>query len=96
MKAIAVQAVFLIGVIAIFMFFLIAVFIGWNNSSKIVTNQATCSAKKLSYCSSLVNQGEESTFKWDDKEPKGCDQYGISAPSSAECCKLVSGGILCK
>jgi len=82
-KAIAVQAVFLIGVIAIFLFFIAAIFWGWIDTTKLGTSQATCSAKRISYCAGFT--GDKKPFDWSNKEPLNCDQFNIVKPDD-QCC----------
>lgn len=81
MKAIAIHAVFLMGVIAISLFFIVAIFWGWIDVTKYSTSEATCRANKVSFCSALVSG--TSAPNWND----GCSAYGINKPtSSQECC----------
>ncbi len=96
-KAIAVQAVFLIGVIAISLFFISAIFFGWIDTTKFGTSQASCTAKKTSYCSGLINSDKE-PFAWDEKEPTDCGREGIeiSQPTKAECCSTYGKGLKCE
>ncbi len=82
-KAIAVQAVFLIGVIAITLFFIVAIFWGWIGTTKFGTGQASCTAKRISYCGGFV--GGKPPFDWNTKEPTGCEQYNIVKPDD-QCC----------
>ncbi|MBI2547561.1 MAG: hypothetical protein HYW23_03895 [Candidatus Aenigmarchaeota archaeon] len=84
-KAVAVQAIFLIAVIAITLLFVLAIFWGWIDTTKLGTSQATCSAKKVSYCSSILNDRPK-PFVWNTKEPINCDQFGIKKPiNKADC-----------
>ena len=85
-KAIAVQAIFLIGVIAIFLFFLIAIFWGWIDTTKLGTSQASCTAKRISYCAELL-KNRDPPFDWNSKQPTNCDQFGIYKPDSKNDCK---------
>ena len=82
-KAIAVQAVFLIAVIAITIFFIVGIFWGWIDTTKFGTSQATCAVKRISYCSGF--KGNKPPFDWNTKEPTGCEQYGITQPND-KCC----------
>lgn len=84
MKAIAVQAVFLIGVIAIFLFFMAAIFWGWIGVTKDTTSKASCDAHKISYCSGLI---AGKTPDWNS----GCG----TKPSIDECCKGAIKGTRC-
>ncbi|MBU5537460.1 MAG: hypothetical protein QW818_01460 [Candidatus Aenigmatarchaeota archaeon] len=86
LKSIAVQAVFLIAVIAISLFFIVAIFWGWIDTTKFGTSEASCAAKKTSYCSSLLNN-RPPPFDWDKKEPTDCEQFGITKPNTKEDCK---------
>lgn len=88
-KAIAVQAVFLVGVIAIFLFFIAAIFWGWADTTKFTTSKASCEASRVSYCSALMNGVKPE--KWDD----GCGQYEINEPSLPECCSGPTKGSKC-
>ena len=81
MKAIAVQAIFLIGVIVIFLFFIVAIFWGWIDTTKFVTSQATCTANRISYCSALSSNTK--LPDWDD----ACSDYKIYKPSSVQDCQ---------
>ncbi len=86
-KAIAVQAIFLIGVIAIFLLFIVALFWGWIDTTKLGTNEASCTAKRVSYCSGLLND-KDPLFDWEKKEPLSCDQFGIRKPDNKDDCKI--------
>lgn len=94
-KAIAVQAVFLIAVIAIFLFFLVGIFWGWINTIEMGTSQATCSAKRIGYCTEWATNKKEPTW-WFTKEPLDCarENIGISKPSCTEC-KSIAPNIQC-
>lgn len=80
LKAIAVQAVFLIAVIAISLFFIVAIFWNWIDTTKFGTSEATCKANWIGCCSVLI--GGAGDCKWDS----ACSQYNINQPSLKECC----------
>lgn len=80
MKAIAVQAVFLIAVIAISLFFIVAIFWGWIDTTKFGTNEATCKASWIGCCSSLISGTGK--CEWDS----GCGEFDINQPTLCECC----------
>lgn len=80
-KAIAVQAVFLIGVIAITLFFIAGIFWQWISSTKGIVSDAACRANYNSCCAALVN-GIKKTCEWDS----GCSQYNIDQPTLSACC----------
>lgn len=79
-KAIAVQAIFLIAVIAISLFFLVAIFWGWIDTTKFTTSQATCTTARIGCCSELTSGTGK--CKWDSD----CSQYNIKEPTKDECC----------
>jgi len=81
-KAIAVQAVFLIAVIAISLFFMVAIFWGWIDTTKFGTNEATCKAKRIGCCSALVSGTGK--CEWNT----ACSQYNVIQPTLEECCNL--------
>ncbi|MBI2005162.1 MAG: hypothetical protein HYS80_00155 [Candidatus Aenigmarchaeota archaeon] len=90
-KAVATQAVFLVGVIAILFFFITAIFFGWIKGTKIVTTQATCVVKQRSYCSEWSVAGKEPDW-WGEREPKNCESadFQITKPSCNDCKKIYS------
>ena len=94
-KAIAVQAVFLIAVIAISLFFIVAIFWGWIDTTKFGTGQATCTAKATSYCGDWARNKERPGW-WATKEPIDCsrEDIKITEPSCEEC-KQKIGYIKC-
>ena len=95
-KAIAVQAVFLIGVIAITLFFIVAIFWGWIDTTELGTSQATCTAKKVSYCGEWASNKKEPNW-WATKEPTDCDREDIkiSKPTCNDC-KSITPTIECQ
>ena len=83
-KAVAIQAVFLVGVIAIFLFFIIMILAQWINVSDLGGGKAGCTAKLYNYCSGLVSRGKP-PYSW----PSECNQYDVSEPSKTDCCQLL-------
>lgn len=81
-KAIAVQAVFLIGVIAIFLFFMVAIFSQWTGITKSTVSEATCTSAKIGCCSALTS-GVKEKCDWNDE----CSQYNIKQPASKNDCR---------
>lgn len=77
-KAIAVQAIFLIGVIAIFLFFIVGIFAKWIDITKLGTGKAACSIQKISYCRDFVKDKEG---KWE--ELQDCER----PTDKGECCQ---------
>ncbi len=78
-KAVAVQAVFMIGVIAITLFFIVAIFAQWIDITKWGANEAACTAKKTSYCSNWIVRSQ--CTKWEVE----CG----TVPSREQCCTEV-------
>ncbi|MEK6909819.1 MAG: hypothetical protein AABW61_01950 [Candidatus Aenigmatarchaeota archaeon] len=89
-KAIAVQAVFMIAVIAIFLFFLVGIFSQWTGITKSTVNEAACTSAKIGCCSALIS-GAKKTCEWDS----GCSQYKIEQPDITSCCKEGFRSIRC-
>ena len=78
-KAIAIQAVFLIGVIGIFLFFIVSIFWGWIDTTKFATSEATCTASKIGYCSALTSKTK--LPEWNND----CSKYNINKPVESDC-----------
>ncbi|MBI1978661.1 MAG: hypothetical protein HYS62_01205 [Candidatus Aenigmarchaeota archaeon] len=81
-KAIAVQAIFLIAVIAISLFFIVAIFWGWIDTTEFATNEASCRAARIGCCSALTS-GTKDSCDWDS----ACSEYGVSMPTLQSCCE---------
>ncbi|MBI2084099.1 MAG: hypothetical protein HYT70_00590 [Candidatus Aenigmarchaeota archaeon] len=78
-KAVAVQAVFIVGVIAITFFFIIAIFAQWIDVSNFGSKEAGCYSKRLAYCSNWIVRGQ--CPKWDQE----CE----GVPTRDQCCTEV-------
>jgi len=89
-KAVAVQAIFLIGVIIITLTFTLAVFAGWVKLHGAIANPLTCKIKFLDYC--IKWKKTEFTGKppydWKEEAP-GCTENGIPEPTDASCKDLL-------
>jgi len=89
MKAVAPEAIFMVGAIAIFLFFIIATFFGWAETTGTVTTFASCNAKKIGYCSEWTAKKNEPGW-WGSKEPLDCERSDIkiSKPICNDCKKI--------
>ncbi len=85
MKAVAVQAVFLIAVIMIFLFFVAALFFQWIEWTDESTNSFSCNAKMISFCSDWRKEGKDPGW-WESKGPN-CDEF-VTKPSSIDDCPV--------
>jgi hypothetical protein len=89
-KAVAAHALVLIvmiGFFAIVAFFVLSV---WLEGTNIETNKATCTFKKVQYCTDWkVNNYDTAPWVWEDRPPKGCEVAGIEIkkPTSAADCR---------
>ncbi len=90
-KAIAVEAVFLIGVISIFIFFVVNIFFKWIDTTNMAVNEGTCTSKRISFCADWARQcaGKDSCTTspdwWSTKAPTGCEKYNIPQPDCKTC-----------
>jgi len=91
-KAVAVDAVSLIVIIAAFLFFTVAVFLGWINVQNLEANRASCAAKLLNYCTEWWKKQFQSVpYNWAEQPPKGCEQQPINVgqPTLDDCKSLL-------
>ena len=95
-KAIAVHAVFLIGVISIFLFFVVGILFIWIDTSKLATSFASCTQKRLSYCTDWSLSGNKPDW-WGTKDPKGCESSDINIPEPTcpQCRDLTKANLKC-
>ncbi|MHA1828278.1 MAG: hypothetical protein ACTSX6_06480 [Candidatus Heimdallarchaeaceae archaeon] len=88
MKAIALQAVFLLVVIGLIIGATLIVFWKWLGAQS-EPNEMTCKLKLRSYCSQVVGGKNPD---WSSFEPKGCEPFigysDTSPPSEDECKEL--------
>lgn len=90
-KAIAVHTLFLIGVIAFFLIFIIGIFFQWIDTTNIASNQATCTLKKISFCSEWVRTGSTpNSDTWEKKSPD------CGTRPDCDACKSITQGSLCR
>jgi len=86
MRGVSTEAIFVIVVLGMIIMAGIVVFWRWISSQK-EASEASCKAKQLSYCISLVNN---ENVEWENIAPKeGCEKFGISKPTKEECQKLI-------
>jgi len=76
---------------AMFFFFTIIVFWQWISRSGIQTNQATCTAKLLNFCTRWYKYGfaDDKKPDWDAIKPENCEEVGISEPDAETCKNLI-------
>ncbi|MCH8004182.1 MAG: hypothetical protein IH934_06150 [Nanoarchaeota archaeon] len=84
-KAVAVQTIFLIGVISIIVLFVVALLFQWADTTNIGVSKASYTAKKISYCSSILNN-RNPPFDWNTKAPHGCEEFDITEPKYKNDC----------
>lgn len=82
LKGIAVQAIFLIAVIAISLFFMVAIFWGWIDTTKFGVSEATCKADWIGCCSALISGTGKCELD------SACSEYNIKQPTLEDCCNL--------
>lgn len=69
-------------IIALFLFF------KWATPSAIEATFATCTMKKLAYCTDWgANDYGKTPWNWYDKPPNKCEEFGMEKPTSMEDCK---------
>lgn len=91
MKAIAVHALFLIVVMGMITFFLLILFWRYIKIGEIKATEVSCRIKLTNYCEKWIRDKKD-PGDWHEIEPKtGCDEFGISRPTSLEECKRLFG-----
>lgn len=91
-RAIAMDAVSLVVIIALLLFVSAAVVIGWINVQNLQASQAACSAKLVGYCSEWsLNNFQNVPYNWNTQSPTDCDKdpIKISQPSLQQCKNLI-------
>jgi hypothetical protein len=92
-KAVAIHATGLVIIFAITLFVAIVVFIKWMDITKTQANQATCTAKLMSFCIDWWKA--DSSFKtgkptdWSSRAPQNCEQFNIKEPTAEDCKRIV-------
>ena len=87
-KAVAINAVSLIVIIAAFLFVTVAIFLGWINIQNLEANRVSCAAKLLNYCTDWWKKQFQSVpYSWADQPPNGCenDPIKIGQPTAEDC-----------
>lgn len=93
-KAIATHTLFLIIVMVLFAIVAFILFGGWLPNADRQANKATCTYKKISYCTDWkANSYTEEPWDWYDKNPEGCETLDppIFKPRSLYECETLLG-----
>jgi len=89
-KGVAVHALVIVILMGFFALVAIFLFYKWAVVSNIEANTATCAFKKIAFCTDWRgNNYDTEPWTWDDKAPKGCEDYGITKPDRAACDELI-------
>ncbi len=87
-KGIAVHALVLVIMIGLFTLVALFIFYKWATPSSLAATSASCTFKKLSYCTDWgSNDYQKSPWDWDKKAPFECEQFGITRPTEKEDCE---------
>jgi hypothetical protein len=86
-KAVAVHTLVLIIMMIFFTIFALFLFYKWTETTGIQTNAATCSMKKIIYCTDWrANSYGTVPWDWSTSNPKDCDAFEVTQPSKKEDC----------
>jgi len=88
-KAVTTHALFLVATIVLLLIFTIISFWYWIGQTGLETNRNTCTAKFMNYCGRWVLEKRD-PGDWDQIEPKNCEKFEISSPSSMDDCKNIT------
>ncbi len=89
MKAVTAHTLFIIGVVLISLLIIVFIFFDFSTIFSQEANEQACQSKLIKYCFEWRLKGLDPsnppTPSWNEREPKGCEQFGITEPSPDDC-----------